>query len=64
MKRGDKMKPGDIVMIYEDPITQQKEEGRAKLIKQLFDSGDGQPYWLVEFLEDNYRCQRFICNTP
>ena len=48
------MKPGDRAMIYEDPITQEKEEGMATLIEdQGCDPGDCRlEHWLVVFDED------------
>lgn len=54
------MKPGQIVEIYEDPVTRLKPEGKARLIKPLGSNGvafvNGKRYnmesWLVSFLED------------
>lgn len=48
------LKEGDTVLIYEDPLTQQKVEGKAKLIKLLrtsddFDHGVIMSRWLVQF---------------
>lgn len=54
--------PGDIVDIYEDPITEEKLEGKAKLISRDIKAvGDGLEYWSVQFLE-GYEdiTQRFI----
>jgi len=44
------MKTRDTVMIYEDPITQQKPEGIATLIKKIDDLGDGLERWNVRFV--------------
>ena len=67
------MTPGDRVMIYEDPITQLKPEGRGRLIKKLGDQPKGiaillkgfkdqadvHEYWLVRFM-DGIECRRWI----
>lgn len=54
------MKPKDIVTIYEDPITQQKPEGKAQLIHKELDLGDGLEYWVVKFPEDDDTVHRTI----
>lgn len=61
IRRGE-MKKGDVVTIYEDPITQKKPEGRARLISRDIKAvGDGLEYWSVQFLEDYEDItQRFI----
>jgi len=43
------MKKGDIVMVYEDPITQEKPEGEAELVQCLVGYGILE-YWEVKFL--------------
>jgi hypothetical protein len=44
------MKPGDRVVVYEDPITCLRREGTAKLIEQFRpDEGDGLSMWYVRF---------------
>ena len=43
---------GDIVMIYQDPITQLKPEGKARLVCKIMDWEDGIERWRVHFLED------------
>lgn len=53
------MKKGDKVMIYEDPVTQLKPEGEAKLIKKI-EEHHGMEYWVVNFLSDGYDVQRSI----
>ena len=45
------MNVGDVVMIYCDPITRTKEEGRAKLLKCVDDDPE-LPRWLVRFEGD------------
>lgn len=47
------MKVGDVVMIYEDPISEKKPEGKAKLLELLMD-GELQ-YWRVLFLSEDKR---------
>jgi len=51
------MKKGQIITIYEDIITREKPEGKVKLIRCLNRSLD---YWEVEFIEDKFRCERFV----
>jgi hypothetical protein len=47
------MKTGDVVMIYEDPITKQKPEGAATLAEQVReDDGDGLSMWAVKFIDE------------
>ena len=59
------MTPGDRVMIYEDPVTQKRPEGRGRLVKKLeginglFKSRGNQEYWLVRFM-DGMECWRWI----
>lgn len=49
------LKPGRVVNIYEDPITEKKVEGSAKLIKCLIKRDDEKKeYWRVKFLSDKY----------
>lgn len=45
------LEKGQIVTIYEDPITQKKPEGKAKLIKRHH-IVDNMEYWQVEFLDE------------
>jgi hypothetical protein len=45
--KGEKMKRGDRVMIYEDPITKQHPEGPAVLIKKL-----NREYWKVALINE------------
>lgn len=51
------MQPGDIVMIYQYPITQEDPEGRATLVRQISpDEGDGLSRWAVRFFDDPETC--------
>ena len=57
------MKKGDIVKIYEDPITKEKPEGQAKLINRISRSGNKVARfetWEVKFLSDGYITERTI----
>lgn len=58
------MKKGDIVIIYDDPLTCLKQEGKAKLVKLVDDGGfwEGSRItrWEVKFLDDGYRTERTI----
>jgi len=53
------VKPGDVVNIYEDPWTETKVEGKAKLIERL-QKQDEREYWLVEFVDGHKRHTRWI----
>jgi len=50
--RKEKMKKGDIVRIYKDPITELIVEGDAVLLKRVYDPSpnDDQEYWSVQFV--------------
>jgi hypothetical protein len=48
------MKQGETVTIYEDPITCQKSEGKAKLVRRIMVDGDLE-YWEVESLGEHFR---------
>jgi len=56
------MKKGDVVIIYEDPVTETKPEGEAKLIKKLAFSSviPTKEYWTVKFVSDGAVVDRFI----
>jgi hypothetical protein len=43
------MKKGDIVTIYIDPLTKQKAEGQAQLIRFISEAHDME-FWKVKFL--------------
>lgn len=53
------MKKGDVVMVYHDPVTEQKPDGKAELLKLLFVQGELE-YWKVQFLDDGMVTPRFI----
>lgn len=46
------MKAGEVVMIYEDPLTMQKPEGKAKLIKRVRENESAE-LWTVAFLSED-----------
>ena len=52
-------KVGDVVRIYEDPLTEKTLEGEAKLIELLSEDTDRE-YWLVEFTRGHERHPRWI----
>jgi len=53
------MQPGQVVKIYEDPLTEKKLEGEAKLIELLHQDSDRE-YWIVEFTRGHERHARWI----
>jgi len=55
------MKKGDIVTIYQDPLTQEKFEGKAVLLEFLKDDYQMER-WEVHFLEDSLdeRYERWV----
>jgi len=55
----EKFEVGDIVTIYEDPLTCSKVEGKARLLELLKDDEQLQ-YWRVEFLRDHEQANRWI----
>jgi len=51
------MQPGDIVMIYQYPVTQTDPEGRATLVREISpDEGDGLSRWVVRFWDEPESC--------
>jgi len=54
------MEKGDIVTIYDDPLTESNPEGKAELITRLNTDGFNQEYWSVRFIEDGYKTARWI----
>jgi hypothetical protein len=58
------MKKGDIVKIFEKPLSEEGYEGSAKLIKKIkgIDLYNGLilERWEVEFESDFFRCERLI----
>ena len=56
------MKKGDTIIIYEDPLTQKIEEGKARLLSKIksgLNTGDME-YWKVKFLSDGFITDRRI----
>lgn len=58
------MENGNIITIYEDPVTMQKIEGKAKLLKQLHCNDPSLEYWTVLFINDLAVVDRYVkpCN--
>ena len=56
------MERGQIVIVYEDPHTKEKEEGKAELLRVLDpDLGPGSlEYWEVKFLDDGFITGRVV----
>ena len=59
------MKAGDIVEIYEQPLSETKGEGKARLIRKIQTCTDGinpngMEIWRVRLLNDGYYCTRTI----
>jgi len=54
-----KLSKGQVVTIYEDPITEKRPEGKATLIKFHFAQWD-QEYWTVRFQEDGVLRSRWV----
>jgi hypothetical protein len=49
----EKLEQGQIVEIYQDPITQADLEGKALLVEEHRpDEGDGLVMWVVEFEDE------------
>lgn len=56
------MKKGETVCIYTDHLTKNNLEGIAKLIKRIpcFRDSELSQNWIVEFLSDNFKCERMV----
>lgn len=54
------MKKGDILEIFEDPITKIKSEGNAKLVKRLENFDQDMERWQVKFISDGAKAERWI----
>jgi hypothetical protein len=60
------MKAGDVVLVYEDPVTEQTPEGKARLVKPVkgewgVSEGRNLTRWAVRFLDEPGRTfERFI----
>ena len=46
-----KLKKGNVLIIFQDPVTELKSEGPAMLVEFVLESGNLE-YWKVRFLED------------
>jgi len=51
-KQRETIRAGQIVTIYEDPITCTKPEGKAELVTKEDTYNDGLESWLVRFLDE------------
>jgi hypothetical protein len=52
---GGKLRKGQVITIYEDPLTETKPEGKAQLISPIDQSvPDAMERWLVQFLDDDF----------
>lgn len=51
------MNKGDIVTIYQDPVSQKKAEGKAKLLQLLLEGEEDFEYWKVEFENGDKVCR-------
>ncbi len=55
------MKVGQVVTIFDDPITRQRPEGKARLQKKTSIKGiEGLQYWFVKFMDDEMETTRWI----
>lgn len=55
------MNKGDIALIYEDPYTCRKFEGKAELIEKLdLYHSDALEYWYVKFIDTKDKYKRWI----
>ncbi len=58
------MKKGAVVMIYSKPLTLEKPEGKATLVKRITKGEHPNAacdYWQVRFISDGFIADRFIC---
>jgi hypothetical protein len=57
-----RLEKGKIITVYEDPLTEKRPEGMARLIEQIGvkTHHNGLEYWAVEFISDEFLAQRFI----
>jgi len=56
------MKKGNIVKIYEQPVTEIKYEGKAKLVSFIRVLNVGVELWRVKFLSDGEIVSRAVKN--
>ena len=59
-KKEDKLKKGDVVKIYEQPLSETKFEGEAKLISFIRFLNVGVELWRVKFIDDDMIVNRAI----
>ena len=57
------MKPGDIVMIFGNPIRLEHPNGQARLIQKLTDNGKLEQ-WQVEYLDDEGHFYNALIKKP
>jgi hypothetical protein len=55
-----KLTKGQVVMIYEDPVTELKPEGKARLIVREGVGRNGLETWKVRFIDDGFTANRII----
>ena len=53
------MRKGQIITIYEDPLTERKPEGEARLLRKIAENDEFED-WEVEFLDNGYVTGRVI----
>lgn len=53
-------KKGEIITIFEDPLTQQKPEGKAELITKTPNYDNELENWMVKFTGEKYMVYRWI----
>jgi hypothetical protein len=58
--KSDWPKAGDLVTIYEDPITQRKPEGKAKILGKVPGWHEGNPRYWVRFPGEMLKVERLI----
>lgn len=56
------MKNGQIVMVYEKPLTKENPEGKAKLLSRIISNRDSEiiENWKIKFILDGFICERLI----
>lgn len=54
------MKSGDTIVVYEDPLTKEKPEGKAVLLRKNGTVGPEMERWMVRFEDDGFEAERFI----
>ena len=54
------MKKGDVVSIYEQPLTETKYEGEARLVSFIQVLNTGVELWRVKFIDDDQVVSRAV----